>query len=88
MTGSEVARMDAGDRHRELIMDGNLASAGRPDKYGGIDQTRDDWVATPVTPEPFTVTWTLSAPHQTLYYDIYILLKQIGLQTNHLHGIV
>jgi len=69
---NEVARMDAFGMHMDIIMDGNLASAGRPDKYGGLDQVRDDWVTTAVTPGPFTVTWTNSAPHQTLYYDVYI----------------
>ncbi|WP_238528000.1 lytic polysaccharide monooxygenase [Aquimarina agarivorans] len=69
---SEVARMDAGGMHRLILPDGNLASAGRPDKYGGLDQVRDDWVTTQVSPGPFTVTWTNSAPHQTLYYDVYI----------------
>ncbi|WP_219010761.1 lytic polysaccharide monooxygenase [Aquimarina litoralis] len=69
---NEVARMDAGGMHMDIIMDGNLASAGRPDKYGGLDQVRNDWVATPVTPGPFTVTWTNTAPHETLYYRVYI----------------
>ncbi|MGY3794630.1 lytic polysaccharide monooxygenase [uncultured Aquimarina sp.] len=69
---NEVARMDAGGMHMDIIMDGNLASAGRPDKYGGLDQVRDDWVATPVTPGPLTVTWTNTAPHETLYYRVYI----------------
>ncbi|WP_299241661.1 lytic polysaccharide monooxygenase [uncultured Aquimarina sp.] len=69
---NEVARMDANGMHREIIPDGNLASAGRPDKYGGLDQVRDDWVATPVSPGPFTVTWSITAPHATLYYEIYI----------------
>lgn len=69
---NEVARMDAHGMHQEIIPDGNLASAGRPDKYGGLDQVRNDWVSTPVTPGPFTVTWTNSAPHQTLYFDVYI----------------
>ncbi|WP_298316814.1 lytic polysaccharide monooxygenase [uncultured Aquimarina sp.] len=69
---NEVARMDANGMHREIIPDGQLASAGRPDKYGGLDQVRDDWITTPVTPGPFTVTWTNTAPHQTLYFDVYI----------------
>lgn len=69
---NEVARMDAFGNHRDIIMDGNLASAGRPDKYGGLDQVRSDWVATPVSPGPFTVTWTNSTPHQTQYFDVYI----------------
>ncbi|UZO80133.1 PKD domain-containing protein [Aquimarina sp. ERC-38] len=69
---NEVARMDAGGKHRTIINDGNLASAGRPDKYGGLDQVRNDWVATAVKPGPLTVTWTNTAPHQTLYYEVYI----------------
>ncbi|WP_346882164.1 lytic polysaccharide monooxygenase [uncultured Algibacter sp.] len=69
---NEVARMDANGMHRSIIMDGNLASAGRPEKFGGLDQVRNDWVATPVTPGPFTLTWTITAPHQTLYYEVYI----------------
>ena len=69
---SEVARMDAGGRHRQIISDGNLASAGRPDKYGGLDQVRNDWVTTKVSPGPFQVIWTNQAPHKTLYYDVYI----------------
>jgi len=69
----EVARMDANDRHRDIISDGNLASAGRPEKYGGLDQVRDDWVATPVSPGPLTITWSnATAPHATLYYEVYI----------------
>ncbi len=58
--------------HTQYVMDGNLASGGDPDKYGGMDQVRDDWIATPVAPGPFTVTWTITAPHATLYYDVYI----------------
>lgn len=69
---NEVARMDAGGMHQTIISDGNLASAGRPDKYGGLDQVRNDWVATNVTAGPLTVTWTNSVPHKTLYYRVYI----------------
>ncbi len=69
---NEVARMDAGGMHQQIISDGNLASAGRPDKYGGLDQVRNDWVATDVTPGPMTITWTNTAPHETLYYRVYI----------------
>lgn len=69
---NEVARMDANGMHRSIIADGNLASAGRPDKYGGLDQVRNDWVSTPVSPGPYTITWTITAPHETKYYDVYI----------------
>ena len=64
--------MDSDGMHQFFLPDGNLASAGRPDKYGGLDQVRDDWVTTPVSAGPFTLTWTNSAPHQTLYYRVYI----------------
>ncbi|WP_188112110.1 lytic polysaccharide monooxygenase [Aquimarina sp. RZ0] len=69
---NEINQMQANGNHRALIMDGNLASGGRPDKYGGMDQVRDDWVSTPVTPGPFTLTWSITAPHATLYYEVYI----------------
>jgi len=58
--------------HTQYVLDGNLASGGDPDKYGGMDQIRDDWIATPVAPGPYTVTWTITAPHATLYYRVYI----------------
>jgi predicted carbohydrate-binding protein with CBM5 and CBM33 domain len=58
--------------HMSVVPDGNLASGGRPEKYGGMDQVRTDWVTTPVTPGPLIVTWSNSAPHATAYYDVYI----------------
>lgn len=69
---NEINQASANGNHTALIMDGNLASGGRPDKYGGMDQVRSDWVATAVSPGPFTVTWTNSAPHNTSYYEVYI----------------
>ena len=69
---NEVARMDSNGMHRAVVPDGNLASAGRPDKYGGLDQVRDDWLATSVSPGPYTITWTNTAPHETLYYRVYV----------------
>lgn len=62
---------NAGSQHMQFVPDGNLASGGNS-KYGGLDQVRSDWIATPVSPGPFTITWTLTAPHRTLYYDVYI----------------
>jgi len=62
----------ANSNHMDFVMDGNLASGGDPTKYGGMDQVRDDWVSTPVTPGPYTITWTITAQHATLYYDVYI----------------
>ena len=69
---NEINQANANGNHMEYVLDGNLASGGRPDKYGGMDQVRSDWVATPVTPGPFTVTWTNTAPHASAYYDVYI----------------
>ncbi|MEM1320631.1 MAG: lytic polysaccharide monooxygenase [Bacteroidota bacterium] len=69
---NEINQPNAAGQHTLFIPDGMLASGGRPEKYGGMDQVRSDWVATPVTPGPLTVTWTNSAPHATSYYEVYI----------------
>jgi len=69
---NEINQGMADGDHRFYIMDGNLASGGRWDKYGGMDQVRTDWVATPVSPGPLTVKWSNSAPHATSYYEVYI----------------
>lgn len=69
---NEINQGMANGEHRSVVPDGNLASGGRPEKYGGMDQVRTDWVATPVTPGPLIVTWSNSAPHATAYYDVYI----------------
>ncbi|PKV50311.1 putative secreted protein (Por secretion system target) [Aquimarina sp. MAR_2010_214] len=69
---SEINQANANGDHRKYVMDGNLASGGRPNKYGGMDQVRSDWVSTQVSPGPFTVTWTNHAPHATEYYEVYI----------------
>ncbi len=69
---NEINQGDANGQHIDLIQDGNLASGGRPIKYGGMDLVSPDWVATPVSSGPFTVTWTNTAPHATSYYEVYI----------------
>lgn len=69
---NEINQGDANGQHIDLIQDGNLASGGRPIKYGGMDLVSPDWVATPVSAGPFTVTWTNTAPHATSYYEVYI----------------
>ncbi|WP_103867488.1 lytic polysaccharide monooxygenase [Aquimarina sp. I32.4] len=69
---NEINQANANGNHRQYIMDGNLASGGRPEKYGGMDQIRPDWVSTLVSPGPLTVTWTNHAPHATAYYEVYI----------------
>ena len=69
---SEINQANANGNHRAVVKDGNLASGGRPEKYGGMDQVRSDWVSTLVSPGAFTVTWTNHAPHATAYYEVYI----------------
>jgi len=69
---NEINQPDANGQHTLYVMDGNLASGGRPDKYGGLDQVSSDWVTTALTPGPDIVTWTNSAPHASLYYQVYI----------------
>lgn len=62
---------NAGGMHTSFVPDSNLASGGRA-KYGGFDMVRTDWVATPVSAGPDTITCTNSAPHASLYYRVYI----------------
>jgi predicted carbohydrate-binding protein with CBM5 and CBM33 domain len=69
---NEINQPNADGSHMQYVMNGNLPSGGRPEKYGGMDQVRSDWVATSVSPGPFTVSWTNSAPHGTAYYQVYI----------------
>ncbi|WP_394827650.1 lytic polysaccharide monooxygenase [Pendulispora albinea] len=45
---NEVNIGNAAGRHRQIIPDGKLCSAGR-DKYKGFDQARADWPATKLT---------------------------------------
>ncbi|QTE21718.1 lytic polysaccharide monooxygenase [Polaribacter cellanae] len=69
---SAVRQGNANGDHQRYILDGNLASGGDPDKYGGLDQVRSDWVATSVSPGPFTVTWYNKVGHKSEYYRVYI----------------
>jgi chitin-binding protein len=68
---NEVSLLDAGGRHRELIPDGKLCSAGR-EKYRGLDLARADWPATRVSPGNLTVTYHATAPHANSNFEFYI----------------
>lgn len=68
---NEVSLLEAGGRHRELIPDGKLCSAGR-DKYRGLDLARADWAAKRISPGPLTVTYHASAPHSNSNFEFYI----------------
>ncbi|MET9626594.1 lytic polysaccharide monooxygenase [Lentzea sp. NPDC006480] len=68
---NEVSLLDAGGRHRELIPDGKLCSAGR-DKFRGLDLQRADWPAKRVSAGPLTVTYHATAPHSNSNFEFYI----------------
>ncbi|MFB4271296.1 lytic polysaccharide monooxygenase [Nonomuraea sp. GTA35] len=68
---NEVSLLEAGGRHRELIPDGKLCSAGR-EKYRGLDLQRADWPATKVSPGSFTLTYHATAPHANSNFEFYI----------------
>jgi chitin-binding protein len=67
----EVSLLNAGGRHRELIPDGKLCSAGR-DKYRGLDLVRSDWPAKRISPGSLTVTYHATAPHANSNFEFYI----------------
>ncbi len=68
---TEVSLLDAGGRHREIIKDGQLCSAGR-DKYRALDIASTKWVATKVRPGPLTVTYNATAPHARSRFTFFI----------------
>lgn len=68
---NEVNLADAAGRHRELIPDGRLCSAGR-DKYRGFDQARADWPSTSLTSgAAHTFSYRATAPHRGAF-EIYV----------------
>jgi chitin-binding protein len=73
----EVNIANANGRHRELIPDGRLCSAGR-DKYAAFDDP-GDWPLTHLRPSSagrYEIVFTNTAPHATAYYRF--LLTQPG----------
>jgi predicted carbohydrate-binding protein with CBM5 and CBM33 domain len=61
---NEVNLPDAAGRHRQVIPDGKLCSAGR-DKYRGLDLARADWPATTLTAgAPHSFAYKATAPHK------------------------
>lgn len=54
---------DAAGKHRELIPDGQLCSAGN-DKFKGLDLPRADWPSTPVKAGSHTFRFRATAPHR------------------------
>jgi chitin-binding protein len=67
---NEVNIGDTAGRHREIIPDGKLCSAGR-DKYRGLDLPRADWPATPVSAGERTFRYRATAPHRGSF-ELYI----------------
>ncbi|MGC0422627.1 lytic polysaccharide monooxygenase auxiliary activity family 9 protein [Embleya sp. AB8] len=61
---NEVNLADVAGRHRQVIPDGKLCSAGR-DKYKGFDLPRADWPATTVSAgATFNFLFRATAPHR------------------------
>ncbi|WP_275956161.1 lytic polysaccharide monooxygenase auxiliary activity family 9 protein [Nonomuraea sediminis] len=68
---NEVNIANAAGRHREIIPDGKLCSAGR-DKYRGFDQARADWPATSMTSgAAYTFRFRATAPHKGTF-ELYL----------------
>ncbi|HEX8102773.1 MAG TPA: lytic polysaccharide monooxygenase [Solirubrobacteraceae bacterium] len=64
-----ISRADG--RHRALIPDGELCSAG-DEKYAALDRPSARWLATGLQPGRQTFKWVLNAPHATRYYRFYL----------------
>ncbi|MGW5421057.1 lytic polysaccharide monooxygenase auxiliary activity family 9 protein [Streptomyces sp. NPDC003943] len=61
---------NAAGRHRELIPDGKLCSAGN-DKYRGLDLARPDWPATRLASGAHTFRYKGTAPHKGSF-ELYV----------------
>ncbi|NLU69044.1 lytic polysaccharide monooxygenase [Streptomyces sp. HNM0574] len=60
---NEVNIPDAAGKHKEIIPDGKLCSAGR-DKYRGLDLPRADWPATKMKAGSQQFSYKATAPHK------------------------
>lgn len=60
---NEVNIANAAGKHREIIPDGELCSAGR-DKYKGLDLPRADWPASRMSAGRHTFRYKATAPHR------------------------
>ncbi|MGP3988756.1 lytic polysaccharide monooxygenase auxiliary activity family 9 protein [Streptomyces sp. 3N207] len=67
---NEVNIPDAAGKHKEIIPDGKLCSAGR-DKYKGLDLPRADWPATAMKPGQHTFRYKATAPHKGTF-ELYV----------------
>lgn len=70
---NEVNRLADG-KHRELIPDGELCSAGR-DKYKGLDLARNDWPTQLIAADNngnYEFVYRATAPHSTAYFEFYV----------------
>ncbi|MFJ5140373.1 lytic polysaccharide monooxygenase [Streptomyces sp. NPDC088707] len=61
---------NAAGKHRELIPDGKLCSAGN-DKYRGLDLARADWPASPMDSGAHTFRYKGTAPHRGSF-ELYV----------------
>ncbi|MGW7055058.1 lytic polysaccharide monooxygenase [Streptomyces sp. NPDC054887] len=61
---------NAAGKHRQLIPDGKLCSAGN-DKYKGLDLPRADWPSSKLAPGKHTFRYKGTAPHKGSF-DLYI----------------
>ncbi|MEU7136042.1 lytic polysaccharide monooxygenase [Streptomyces sp. NPDC046261] len=67
---NEVNIGDAAGRHRQIIPDGKLCSAGRA-KYKGLDMPRADWPGTRLAAGKHTFRYRATAPHRGTF-ELYI----------------
>lgn len=69
-----VNRLEANGRHREIIPDGKLCSAGK-ESHKGLDLARSDWPARSLAPNQggaFDFVFLATAPHASRYFEFYI----------------
>ncbi|MET8677469.1 lytic polysaccharide monooxygenase [Streptomyces sp. NPDC004647] len=67
---NEVNIPDAAGKHKQIIPDGKLCSAGR-DKYKGLDLPRADWPSSKLAAGKHTFRYKATAPHKGSF-ELYV----------------
>jgi len=70
-TWNEVARLVPQRNYRNLVPDGQLASAGLS-KFAGLDLARADWPATAVQAGPYDCVFYATTPHEPSSFAVFI----------------
>jgi chitin-binding protein len=80
---NEINQGNAAGNHQAVIPDGTLCAGGR-DKYQGLNQGRDDWIAEPINYNlkgEIDFVYFATAPHASAYFRFYVTKDDYDLNS-------